>query len=320
MAFVARILPRTAAPQRCLVATRTFFAYEKATKAQPSLVEQSLRDETRRQRDELILIPSESICYPECEKIVASPFGNIYAEGQPDLRLSRVSPALATDREYFQAWHRRLSDGRFYRGCNQSDRVELLAKHYIASAFARLQGSPSADNIYANVQALSGSPANLAIYTALLKPGDSILTLHLSHGGHLSHGSPFNVSGKYYKATQYTIDPTTRQLDYDAIHRLAQESKPRMIVGGASAYPLDWDWARLREIADDVGALLHADVCHLAGLIVGGQLKNPLPYSDTVMFTTHKTLMGPRGAVIVSKCKETARKIDNAVFPGMQAS
>eukprot|EP00045_Choanoeca_perplexa_P017355 m.249738 g.249738 ORF g.249738 m.249738 type:complete len:1092 (-) comp17514_c0_seq1:2974-6249(-) len=317
MAFVTRI-PRTLTSQRCLTATRSFFAYDKNTPVQTSLVEQSLRDETLRQRDELILIPSESICYPECEKIVSSPFGNIYAEGQPDLRLSRASPALATDREYFQAWHRRLSDGRFYRGCNQSDRVELLAKHYIAAAFARLEGSPSADGIYANVQALSGSPANLAIYTALLQPNDNILTLHLSHGGHLSHGSPFNVSGKYYKATQYTIDATTRQLDYDAIHKLAQESQPKMIVGGASAYPMDWDWARLREIADDVGALLHADVCHLAGLIVGGQLKNPLPYSDTVMFTTHKTLMGPRGAVIVSKCKETARKIDNAVFPGMQ--
>eukprot|EP00730_Choanoeca_flexa_P019121 TRINITY_DN9332_c0_g1_i1.p1 TRINITY_DN9332_c0_g1~~TRINITY_DN9332_c0_g1_i1.p1 ORF type:complete len:1095 (+),score=303.67 TRINITY_DN9332_c0_g1_i1:124-3408(+) len=318
MAGLVRLQLSARALPRSLPAVRTFFAYDKQTPVQPSLVEQSLRDETLRQRDEIILIPSESICYPECEKIVSSPFGNIYAEGQPDLRLSRVSPALATDRDYFHAWHRRLSDGRFYRGCNESDRVELLAKHYIASAFERLEGDLKAENIFANVQALSGSPANLAIYTALLMPNDNILTLHLSHGGHLSHGSPFNVSGKYYNATQYEIDPTTRQLDYDEIHRLAQESRPRMIVGGASAYPMDWDWARLREIADDVGALLHADVCHLAGLIVGGQLKNPLPYSDTVMFTTHKTLMGPRGAVIVSKCKDIARKIDNAVFPGMQ--
>ncbi|EDQ92581.1 uncharacterized protein MONBRDRAFT_13528 [Monosiga brevicollis MX1] len=267
---------------------RTFFAYQKTSPAVTSLVEQAVRDETRRQRDELVLIPSESICYPECEKVLASPFGNIYAEGQPDLRLSR------------------------------SDRVELLAKHYVANTFARLEGGISADRIHANVQALSGSPANLAIYAGLLRPGDRLLTLHLSHGGHLSHGSPFNVSGKLYATTQYQIDPNSRKLDYDAIARLAQEKRPAMIVGGASAYPFDWDWARLREIADDVGALLHADVCHLAGLIIGGQLQNPLPYADTVMFTTHKTLMGPRGAVIVTKDKDMARRIDNAVFPGMQ--
>lgn len=196
--------------------------------------------------------------------------------------------------------------------------MELLAKYYIAHAFSVLKGSPAADRIFANVQALSGSPANLAIYSALLNYGDNILTLNLSHGGHLSHGSPFNVSGKLYNATQYSIDENTRLLNYDEIRRLARETKPAMIVGGASAYPWDWDWCKLREIADEVGALLHADVCHLAGLIVGGQLNNPLPFADTVMFTTHKTLMGPRGAVILSKDAAIAKKIDNAVFPGMQ--
>mgnify|MGYP002879309462 CR=1 FL=1 len=196
----------------------------------------------------------------------------------------------------------------------------LLAKHFVAQAFSMLNGSPPASQIHANVQALSGSPANLAIYTALLKYGDRMLTLNLSHGGHLSHGSPFNVSGKLYNVTQYSIRDHTRKLDYDDIHRQAQETKPAIIVGGASAYPWDWDWKRLRDIADDVGAYLHADVCHLAGLVVGGQVSNPLKYADTVMFTTHKTLMGPRGAVIVSKDPTIARKIDNAVFPGMQVS
>ncbi|EGD79245.1 hypothetical protein PTSG_09967 [Salpingoeca rosetta] len=312
----AAVRPIAASP------TAHFFAYSQSGTSSDSvvasLVEQSRTHEMRRQRDELVLIPSESICYPECEDLMASCFGNIYAEGQPDLRLSRVSPALATDDALFHAWHRRLSDGRFYRGCGEADRVELLAKYYIAKAFSMLAGSPSADQIHANVQALSGSPANLAIYSALLNYGDNMLTLNLSHGGHLSHGSPFNVSGKLYHVTQYSVDPKTRLLNYDEIRTLAHETKPAIIVGGASAYPWDWDWRTLRTIADEVGALLHADVCHLAGLIVGGQLKNPLPYADTVMFTTHKTLMGPRGSVIVTKDKDIAKKIDNSVFPGMQ--
>jgi glycine hydroxymethyltransferase len=317
---LARAAPAPPAGRLLRPQRQPFFAYARTSPAVPSLVEEAVREETRRQRDELMLIPSESICYPECNDVLASPFGNIYAEGQPDLRMHRSSPALATDKDYFQAWHRRLSDGRFYRGCDQADRVELLAQHYVAVAFSRLKGSPPPDHIFANIQALSGSPANLAIYSGLLQRDSRLLTLHLSHGGHLSHGSPFNVSGKYYPTKHYSIDPTTRKLDYDAIHRIASEWRPAMIVGGASAYSWDWDWQRLREIADDVGALLHADVCHLAGLIVGGQLNNPLPFSDTVMFTTHKTLMGPRGAVIVTKDPAMAKRIDNAVFPGMQVT
>eukprot|EP00055_Hartaetosiga_balthica_P014273 m.77692 g.77692 ORF g.77692 m.77692 type:complete len:1124 (+) comp8549_c1_seq1:227-3598(+) len=283
-----------------------------------SLVERSMQRETKRQIDELILIPSESICLPECEKLLASPFGNIYAEGQPNLRLNKFSPALAVDERYFQAWFRRLSDARFYRGCIEADQIELLAKYYIAVAFSRLEGSPSPERIFSNFQALSGGPANLAVYAGLLKYGDRLLTMDLSNGGHLSHGSPFNVSGKLYNVTQYKVDEKTRLLDYDSIHKLAQESKPAMIVGGASAYPWDFDWRVLREIADDVGAYLHADVCHIAGMIVAGHLANPLPYAHSVMFTTHKTLMGPRGAVIVSTDPAIAQKIDNAVFPGLQ--
>jgi glycine hydroxymethyltransferase len=221
-----------------------------------------------------------------------------------------------------QAWHSRLSDGRFYRGCEEGDRIELVAKHNIATAFSLLKGSPAASEIYVNVQALSGSPANLAIYAALLKLNDKILSLDLTHGGHLSHGSPYNVSGKHYKATHYGVDTSLpmnkRRLDYDRIRAQAKALKPRIIVGGASAYPWDWDWATLRNIADEVGALLHADVCHYAGSIVGGQLNNPLEHADVVMFTTHKTLMGPRGAAIVTKNAEIARRIDTAVFPGLQ--
>lgn len=311
----------TASAAARIVGRRTFFAYAPpatAPSAATSLVEAAVRAEARRQRDELILIPSESVCFPECETAAGSSFGNIYCEGQPALRLSRRSEELAKDNALFAAWHRRLSDGRFYQGCREADRVELLAKQYVAEAFARLEGSPAASEIYANVQALSGSPANLCIYDAVMEHGDPMLTLNLSHGGHLSHGSPFNVSGKHYRTTQYSIDPETRRVNYDTVAQLARECRPKVLVAGASAYPWDWDWARLRAIADEVGAHLHADVCHPAGLILGGVLRNPLPYADTVMFTTHKTLMGPRGSVIVTKCKDLARRIDNAVFPGMQ--
>eukprot|EP00049_Salpingoeca_infusionum_P009050 m.150125 g.150125 ORF g.150125 m.150125 type:complete len:1115 (+) comp14222_c0_seq1:189-3533(+) len=309
-----------AAPVRVLSTggVKPLFAQENTTPAKPSLIEESMANEARRQRDSLVLIPSESICFPECESVVASSFGNIYAEGQPDLRLNRDSPAISRDHDYFHAWHRRLSDGRFYRGCSEGDRVELLAKSYVAEAFAMLPGSPPASDIHVTVQALSGSPANLAVYSALMEFGDSMLTLNLSHGGHLSHGSPFNISGKYYNTTQYGVDPNTRMLDYDAIQTLAEKCQPKVIVGGASAYPWDWDWARLRQIADSVGAKLHADVCHYAGLIVAGQLNNPLEFADTIVFTTHKTLMGPRGAIIITPHRDIAKAIDNAVFPGFQ--
>jgi len=300
---------------------RTLFAYG-PTQRVASQVEDSIVAERNRQLDQLVLIPSESICFPEVARAVESEFANIYAEGQSMLRLSRLPTFLAEDSDMFHAWHNRLSDGRFYCGCIEADRVELLAKLNIAKALALLPGSPAAADIHVNVQALSGGPANLGIYTALLKPGDRLLSLDLTHGGHLSHGSPYNVSGKQYKALHYGVDvsaPTAeRKLDYDRIRKVAKDYKPHMIVAGSSAYPYDIDWKTLRSIADECGALLHADVCHLAGMIVGGQLNNPLPYADVMMFTTHKTMMGPRGAVIVTKCAEMGRKIDNAIFPGLQ--
>ncbi|MCK6474548.1 MAG: serine hydroxymethyltransferase [Planctomycetes bacterium] len=297
------------------------FAYDdKGSKA--SRIDEVVRAEAQRQIDELILIPSESICFPEVAQTLAGDFGNIYAEGQARLRLARDSESLAHDAGYFRAWHRRLSDGRFYRGCQQADRVELLAKDAIAKAFALLPGSPPANAIHANVQALSGAPANLAVFTALLQPGDAVMGLDLTHGGHLSHGSPFNVTGKQYNVCSYGIDEDARgdarRLDYDRIREAAKQHRPKLLIGGASAYPWDWDWAALRSIADEVGAYLLADVAHLAGMIVGGVLANPLPHAHVVTFTTHKTLCGPRGAGIVSACRETARKLDNAVFPGLQ--
>lgn len=309
-----------AAPARA-AAQRSLFAYGPA-KCVSSQVEDSIAAERNRQLDQLIMIPSESICFPEVARTMESEFANIYAEGQGMLRLSRLPTFLAEDSDMFHAWHNRLSDGRFYCGCIEADRVELLAKLNVAKALALLPGSPPASDIHVNVQALSGGPANLGIYTALLKSGDCILSLDLTHGGHLSHGSPYNVSGKQYKAVHYGVDvkapSAQRKLDYDNIRKLAKEHKPRIIVAGSSAYPYDLEWATLRSIADEVGALLHADVCHLAGMIVGGQLNNPLPFADVMMFTTHKTMMGPRGAVIVTKCAEIARKVDNAIFPGLQ--
>lgn len=301
--------------------TRSLFAYGPA-KPVPSQVEESISHESTRQLDQLVLIPSESICFPQVAHTMESEFANIYAEGQSMLRLSRLPTFLAEDSNMFHAWHNRLSDGRFYCGCIETDRVELLAKLNVAKAFALLPGSPSAADIHVNVQALSGGPANLGVYTALLKQGDRILSLDLTHGGHLSHGSPYNVSGKQYKVQHYGVDvnaPTAeRRLDYNRIRKMALEFKPQIIVAGSSAYPYDIDWAALRSIANESGALLHADVCHLAGMIVAGQLNNPLPHADVVMFTTHKTMMGPRGAVIMTKCPEMARKIDNAIFPGLQ--
>lgn len=287
-----------------------------------SRIEDVCRDETDRQWREIVLIPSESICFPEVATVVGSDFGNIYAEGQPGLRLSRNSELLSFDASMFEAWHRRLSDGRFYRGCQVADRVELLAKANIAKAFSLLEGSPAEDGIHVNVQALSGAPANMGVYTALLEHGDVLMGLNLSHGGHLSHGSPFNVSGKDYRVFSYGVDEKAesheRKLDYDRIREMALQHRPRMIVGGSSAYPWDWDWPTLRAIADEVGALLLADIAHLAGMVVGGVLNNPLPYAHVVTFTTHKTLCGPRGSAIVTACRETAKAIDLAVFPGLQ--
>jgi glycine hydroxymethyltransferase len=284
----------------------------------PSTVDAIIAAERRRQYDSLILIPSESICHPSCSEVLASCFSNVYAEGQPSPPLMHDPRESAVDESRFASWHRRLADARFYRGCRQADRVELFAQQQIAEAYARLDGSPDVRDIHVCVQALSGAPANTAVYEALLEHGDTILGLDLSHGGHLTHGSEFNYSGKTYNVISYGIDETTRRLDYARIADLAREHRPKLIIGGASSYAWDFDWAELRRIADEVGAFLLADVAHLAGMIVAGLLNNPVPHAHVVTHTTHKTLCGPRGAAILTTYAEIAKRLAAGVFPGLQ--
>ncbi len=284
----------------------------------PSRIEQVRNRERTRQRESLILIPSESVCIPEAADLLGSEFGNIYAEGYPQPILDPAPRRSAADTARFDTWRRRLSDRRFYKGCENADLVELLAHRYIVEVFASLSDSPPAHRIFVNVQALSGAAANTAVFEALLEPGDVLMGMKLSHGGHLTHGSPYNVSGKRYRAVSYGVDPCTGKLDYDQVRAMAREHRPKIIVGGSSAYPWDIDWRQLRLAADEAGAFLLADIAHLAGMVAGGVLNNPLPWSDVVTFTTHKTLCGPRGAVILSKSPAVAAKIDAAVFPGIQ--
>lgn len=283
-----------------------------------SRVERVRRREVERQASNIVLIPSESMCIPPAAEMVGSEFGNIYAEGYPQPILDHVPRHSAVDALRFGGWRRRLSDRRFYKGCVNADMVELLAHRYVAEALAALPGSPPADEIFVNVQALSGAAANNAVYEALIEPGDTIMGMKLSHGGHLTHGSEFNLSGRRYKVASYGVDPSTGKIDYDQATALAREHGPSIIIGGTSAYPWDIDWQRFRRIADEVGALLLADISHLAGMVVAGVLSNPLPHADVVTFTTHKTLCGPRGAVMVTLSPEIARKLDSAVFPGIQ--
>ncbi len=284
----------------------------------PSAVLESIERERWRQWRKLIMIPSESICLPEAASVLGSELGNIYAEGYPQPILCQDPRRSALDPDRFESWQVRLSDRRFYKGCSEVNVIETLAHHVISQVFSILDGSPGPDDIHVNVQALSGAAANVAVYEAFLRPGDAVMGLDLTHGGHLTHGSEYNISGKTYRVVHYGIDPETRRLDYEAIRVMAAEVRPRLIVAGASAYPWDMDWAALRLAADESGALLLADVAHLAGMIVAGELNNPLPHADVVTFTTHKTLCGPRGAVILTTDPDRAAAVNAAVFPGLQ--
>ncbi len=197
---------------------------------------------------------------------------------------------------------------RYYQGQVNCDGVERLAIERAKALFGAE---------HANVQPYSGSPANLAIYLAFAKPGDTVLGLNLSHGGHLTHGSKASVTGKWFNAVHYSLDPVTGLLNYDEIRRMALEHKPRLLIAGHSAYPRQLDFAKFREIADECGAILFVDMAHFAGLVAGGVHPNPVPFADVVTTTTHKTLRGPRGAMILCKEKH-AKAIDKAVFPGLQ--
>ena len=250
-------------------------------KTDPQVAE-AMEKELQRQRTNIELIASENFVSEAVLAAMGSHLTNKYAEGYPGKR--------------------------YYGGCEYVDIVENIARERACKLFG-------AD--HANVQAHSGASANLSVYFSLLEHGDTILGMNLSHGGHLTHGSPVNMSGKYYKVVPYGVMPDTEQIDYDNIRDLAKRHKPKMIVAGASAYPRALDFSKFREIADEVGALLMVDMAHIAGLVAGGEHMNPVPYADVVTSTTHKTLRGPRGGLIL--CKEQyAKQIDKGIFPGMQ--
>jgi glycine hydroxymethyltransferase len=272
--------------------------------------------EEERQEKRLIMIPSESIASAAIREALGSAFTNVYAEGYP-----RPETIGLTEEEIFDYTkalntYRRYADPRYYKGVEYVDIVEALTRRRCTEAFAANGVAP--EQLYANVQPLSGAPANNAVYTAFLEPGDTILGMNLLVGGHLSHGSSVNRSGRFYNAQHYSIDQDTELLDYDAILAKAVEVQPKIIIAGYSSYPWVPDWKKFREIADQVGAILLTDISHIAGLIAAGQAPSPVGYAHVITFTTHKTLLGPRGAAILTDNRSFARKIDKAVFPGEQ--
>jgi glycine hydroxymethyltransferase len=272
--------------------------------------------EERRQQEKIILIPSESYTPPAVREALGSVFTSIYAEGYPRAAMRACSIAELSDMDTQLASHRRYADWRFYKGTEFVDVVESLAGRRAAECFATPECL--AGNIYANVQPLSGAAANLAIYEAFVEPGETVMGMALTEGGHLTHGSAFNITGKRYRIVSYAVDPQTGKLNYDSILHLAREHRPKLIIAGFTSYPWRPDWKRLREIANDVNAVLLADIAHTAGMVIGGVYPNPIGFADVVMFTTHKTLCGPRGAIILSTEPEIAGRIDNAIFPGEQ--
>jgi len=243
---------------------------------------ESMELELKRQRNNIELIASENIVSPAVMAAMGTHFTNKYAEGYPGKR--------------------------YYGGCQFVDVAEELARERAKKVFGAE---------HANVQPHSGAQANFAVYFALLKPGDTIMGMNLAHGGHLTHGSPVNVSGSYFNIVPYGVEEDTLVIDYDNVEKIAKECNPKIIVAGASAYPRAIDFKRLREIADSVGAILMVDMAHIAGLVAAGLPENPVKYAQIVTTTTHKTLRGPRGGMILC-AEEYAKAIDKAVFPGTQ--
>ncbi|HOZ00695.1 MAG TPA: serine hydroxymethyltransferase [Candidatus Syntrophosphaera sp.] len=252
--------------------------------------------ELKRQRENLELIASENFTSLAVMEAQGSVLTNKYAEGYPyrwSKKTGKINYALY---------------GRYYGGCEYIDEVERLAIERAKQLFGAE---------HANVQPHSGSQANMAAYFALVQPGDTVLSLELAHGGHLTHGHPLSFSGQFYKIVHYQVNKDTEQFDYDELEAMAKEHRPKMILAGASAYPRKMDFARFREIADLVGAKLMVDMAHIAGLVATGLHMNPVPYADVVTSTTHKTLRGPRAGIILCK-EEFAKEIDGKVFPGIQ--
>ncbi|HPY96324.1 MAG TPA: serine hydroxymethyltransferase [Candidatus Cloacimonadota bacterium] len=256
----------------------------------------AMHNELRRQEENLELIASENYVSRAVLEAAGSVLTNKYAEGYP-YRWSKK-----TGKVNYNLY------GRYYGGCEYVDEAEKLAIERAKELF-------SAE--HANVQAHSGSQANMAAYFSLVKPGDTVLSLELAHGGHLTHGHPLSFSGQFYNIVHYGVDPTNEQFNYDLIMELAQKHKPAMLLTGASAYPRKIDFAKFREIADSVGAKLMVDMAHIAGLVAAGLHQNPVPYADIVTTTTHKTLRGPRSGLILCK-EEYAQTVDSKVFPGIQ--
>ena len=257
------------------------FELESIKKTDPQVAE-AILNELGRQRAKIELIASENFVSPAVMEAMGTPLTNKYAEGYPGKR--------------------------YYGGCEYVDVVEDLARDRAKELFGAE---------FANVQPHSGATANLAAFFALMEPGDTYLGMNLAHGGHLSHGSPVNISGKYFNVVPYGVDDVTHRIDYDKVRELAHEHKPKMILAGASAYAREIDFAKFREIADEVGAYLMVDMAHIAGLVAAGLHQSPVPYADVVTTTTHKTLRGPRGGLILCK-EELGAKINKAVFPGCQ--
>lgn len=278
-------------------------------------VSELIKIEAERQNRKLILIPSESTAPPAVRDALGSVFQNIYAEGYPDDRMRLMSEDEILDYDEQLAYYRRYSDPRYYKGVEYADIIESLAARRCAEVFAANGVSP--DNLYVNVQPLSGAPANNAVYH-LINPGDTIMGMNLLHGGHLTHGSSVNRSGKLFNVIHYTVDPKTEQINYDQVAALAIEHKPKIIIAGYSSYPFVPDWRKFREIADSVGSYFLADVSHIAGLIAAGIIPSPVGFAHVISFTTHKTLCGPRGACIITDNPSLAKKIDRGVFPGEQ--
>ena len=239
--------------------------------------------ELGRQRDKIELIASENICSKAVLEAAGSILTNKYAEGYPGKR--------------------------YYGGCEYVDEIETLAIERAKKLFGAQ---------FANVQPNSGSQMNQAVFLALLQPGDSFMGLDLNAGGHLTHGSPVNMSGKWFKPIPYTVRPDDHRIDMDEVARIARENKPKLIICGATAYSREWDFARFREIADEVGAYLLADMSHFSGLVAGGVHPSPVPHAHVTTTTTHKSLRGPRSGIVLSNDEDIAKKINSAIFPGMQ--
>lgn len=272
--------------------------------------------EDERQARKLIFIPSQSYAPKAVRQALSSRFQNIYAEGYPPTRMTLDSEERLRDVPWQLAFYRRYADRRFYKGKDYVNLVESLAQRRCAQVFAH--GAIRPEHIHVNIQPLSGTPANLGVYWTLMEPGDTLMGLDLYQGGHLSHGSEFNISGQRYRVVSYGVDPKTERLDYDAIRDLALEHRPRVIVAGYTSYPWAPDWDAFRSIADEVDAFLLADIAHVAGMASAGVYPNPVGIADVVTFTTHKTMCGPRGAVIMTTDQDLAQMIDLAIFPGEQ--